>query len=84
MTHLPTNVDYTLDILYLMPYNRKLCLTWGDTIMSDRRKIASYPLFYEQIPVEVPEAKKPIKRSPGRKPKHPQLPKNNVLDNFEK
>jgi len=52
--------------------------------MSNQRKLASYPLFYEQIPAQVPKVKKPVKRFPGRKPKHPQLPKDNVLENFER
>ncbi len=51
--------------------------------MNKQRKLSSYPLFYEQVPAEVPEAKETIRRRPGRKPKYPRLPENNVLDNLE-
>lgn len=52
-------------------------------IMSKQRKLRSYPLFFEQVPAEVPTAEKPIKRRPGRRPKYPRLPQDNVLENLE-
>ncbi|MEX0668635.1 MAG: hypothetical protein WD061_02775 [Candidatus Saccharimonadales bacterium] len=51
--------------------------------MKKQRGLGSYPLFFEQLPAEVPEADKPVKRRPGRKPKHPRLPEDNVLDNLD-
>ncbi|MEX0749115.1 MAG: hypothetical protein WD467_01495 [Candidatus Saccharimonadales bacterium] len=51
--------------------------------MSKQRKLSSYPLFYEQVPAEVPVAEQPLKRRPGRKPKFPRLPEDNVLENLE-
>lgn len=56
---------------------------WGLQTMAKQRKLNSYPLFYEQVPAEVPKALEPIRRKPGRKPKYPRLPKRNVLENLE-
>ncbi len=50
--------------------------------MKKQRRLSSYPLFFEQLPAEVPQADKPIQRYPGRKPKYPRLPEDNVLDNL--
>lgn len=51
--------------------------------MSTQRKLASYPLFFEHIPFEVPEPQQEPRRRPGRKPKRPRLPQQNVLENLE-
>ncbi len=51
--------------------------------MSTQRKLASYPLFFEHIPTEVPPQQQEPKRRPGRKPKRPRLPQQNVLENLE-
>lgn len=51
--------------------------------MGKQRKLSSYPLFFEQVPAEVPKANKPVKRKPGRRPKFPRLPQENVLENLE-
>lgn len=51
--------------------------------MSKQRKLSSYPLFYEQVPAEVPAPQEEIKRRPGRKPRFPRLPQQNVLENLE-
>lgn len=52
--------------------------------MGKQRKLSSYPLFFEQVPAEVPKASKEVKRKPGRRPKYPKLPQKNVLENLEK
>ena len=52
--------------------------------MSTPRKLASQPLFFEHIPMEVPQKKQEPKRRPGRKSKYPRLPQHNVLENLEK
>ncbi len=51
--------------------------------MKTQRKLASYPLFFEHVPYEVPQPKQRIRRRPGRKPKYPRLPETNILDNVE-
>lgn len=51
--------------------------------MAKQRKLSSYPLFFEQVPAEVPQASKTVKRRPGRRPKYPKLPQDNILENLE-
>lgn len=45
-----------------------------------RRKLKSYPLRYEKVEPEIPE---PVRKKPGRKPKHPRTNPDNVLENAE-
>lgn len=51
--------------------------------MNTASKLASYPLFYEQIPVQIPKPSRRIKRRPGRKPRWARLPQKNMLENLE-
>lgn len=57
--------------------------------MNTQRKLASYPCFFEHIPMELPQnnqGAQNAQRRMGRRPKYPRLTrqkKQNVLDNVE-